>query len=61
MKPLLEFEAVRLVREGRTVLDDASLVVHEGEIVALAGPSGAGKTSVLRIALGLLAPSHGQV
>ena len=40
---------------------DVALEVAAGECVALAGPSGAGKTSVLRAVAGLLAPAHGRV
>jgi molybdate transport system ATP-binding protein len=40
---------------------DVALEVAAGECVALAGPSGAGKTSVLRTVAGLLAPDHGHV
>ncbi len=39
---------------------DAALAVPEGCCLALAGPSGAGKTSVLRIAAGLLDPRAGR-
>jgi molybdate transport system ATP-binding protein len=51
--------------EARTRLGelelDVALDVRAGECVALAGPSGAGKTSVLRVASGLLRPERGRV
>jgi molybdate transport system ATP-binding protein len=51
--------------EARTRLGglalDVALKVREGECLALAGPSGAGKTSVLRVAAGLLRPERGRV
>jgi len=40
---------------------DVELAVERGECLALAGPSGAGKTSVLRVAAGLLRPAQGRV
>lgn len=46
---------------GRTVLEQAELVLAEGEIVALVGPSGCGKTTLLQIAAGLIDPLKGLV
>jgi molybdate transport system ATP-binding protein len=40
---------------------DLSLSVEEGHCLAIAGPSGAGKTSLLRITAGLMAPDSGRV
>jgi ABC-2 type transport system ATP-binding protein len=42
-----------------TALDELSLDVHSGEIFGLIGPDGAGKTTAMRIACGLLLPDSG--
>lgn len=60
--------AALLVMEGAgvrfgdaTPVRNISLTVRPGEVVALDGPSGAGKTTVLRLAAGLLPPATGSV
>jgi zinc transport system ATP-binding protein len=45
---------------GQRVLEDVSLAVEEGEFVAIAGPNGGGKTTLVRIVLGLERPAAGQ-
>jgi zinc transport system ATP-binding protein len=45
---------------GQRVLEDVSLDVGEGEFVAIAGPNGGGKTTLLRLILGIERPSAGQ-
>lgn len=45
----------------RPVLDGLSLAVQQGELLALLGPSGSGKSSVLRLVLGFAAPVRGAV
>ena len=46
---------------GSTVLQDVSLTLRSGEIIALLGRSGCGKSSLLRIVAGLSRPTSGQV
>ncbi len=47
--------------EGRPALKGVSLRVRAGEIVGLAGPDGAGKTTLVRLLAGLLKPTAGKV
>jgi len=50
------------VRFGeRTVLDHVALTVADGEVVALLGPSGVGKSTLLRVIAGLLVADRGTV
>lgn len=46
--------------EGRPVLKNVSLEGKKGEIVALVGPSGEGKTTIIRMILGLIKPDKGK-
>lgn len=46
---------------GEPVLQDVSLQVNAGEMIAIVGPSGEGKTTLLRLLLGLVSPSEGAV
>jgi zinc transport system ATP-binding protein len=47
-------------RPGQRVLEDVSLRIGEGEFVAVAGPNGGGKTTLVRLVLGLIRPSEGR-
>lgn len=58
---LIAFEEVSLHYGGEIALDDISLAVDPGELLAIVGPSGAGKTSTLRLLQGLVRPTSGRL
>lgn len=59
----IEFDKVTVRHAGRSEasLDSASLVVESGETVALVGPSGIGKSTLLDVLLGFVEPAQGRV
>ena len=46
---------------GEQVLEDINLTVYERDFVGLIGPNGGGKTTLIRVLLGLLPPTRGEV
>jgi phosphonate transport system ATP-binding protein len=58
---VLTFERVTARYGSRTALESVSFALRPGERVALVGPSGAGKTTIFRLAYGAFAPSAGRV
>lgn len=61
MTSSLEARSLSLVRDGTVVLNDVSFAVAPGEVYALLGGNGAGKSTTLLTFLGFLAPSGGTV
>ncbi len=59
--PVLQVHAVTLLRQEKQVLSGVSLTVPFGAHMALVGPNGSGKTSLLQLMAGRLRPSQGQV
>ena len=47
--------------KGRTVVDNVSINVEQGEIVGLLGPNGAGKTTTFYMIVGLIKPNEGRI
>jgi zinc/manganese transport system ATP-binding protein len=59
--PVLSVESVGVVLSGRRILEDVSFSVSPGEFTGLIGSNGTGKTTLLRVVLGLQRPSSGRV
>jgi phospholipid/cholesterol/gamma-HCH transport system ATP-binding protein len=55
------FERVNLAFDDHVVLDDLSFVVPTGSMRILLGPSGSGKSVILKLILGLLKPDSGSI
>ena len=58
---MLSIEELRVCYDGFIAVDSASLNVSAGQIVSLIGANGAGKSSLLSAAAGLLKPERGKV
>ncbi len=59
--PLLELRDIHKSFGNNAVLNGVDLTVHSGEAIAIIGPSGTGKSTILRIVCGLLAPEQGEL
>ena len=59
--PAVELRGVTLRRRGQTVLENVDLRIGRDEYMAVLGPNGSGKTSLLLVILGLLEPQAGTV
>jgi phospholipid/cholesterol/gamma-HCH transport system ATP-binding protein len=58
---MIEVDGLRYASAGRLIFDGLSLVVPRGRITAIMGPSGTGKTTLLRMITGQLRPAAGRV
>jgi ABC-2 type transport system ATP-binding protein len=61
MTPPLETRGLSKHARRGWALKDLSLTIPEGAVVGLAGPNGAGKSALLELAVGLLAPTEGEI
>src|SRR5205085_1075539 len=61
IQPKIEFRDVSLAFGQKVVLDGVSFLVMPGEMKVILGQSGSGKSTILRLALGLLKADAGQI
>ena len=58
---IVEIKNVWFAYNGQTVLEDVSLDIRQGDFIAMIGPNGGGKTTLLKLMLGLLRPNKGAI
>ena len=62
LKNILEVKGLtKVFEDGKTVFKDLSFIVNEGEFLSILGSSGCGKTTLLRILIGLIEPTNGKI
>lgn len=59
--PVIQFKQVHMAFGEKVVLDEVSFEVAKGETLAVIGPSGTGKSTVLKLLIGLLKPNSGDI
>lgn len=61
MNQLLELKNITAGYEGKPILQQVNFSIHEGDFIGVIGPNGGGKTTLLKVILGLLKPFSGEV
>jgi len=59
--PAIEFRDVTMIFDDRKILDNLSFKVMKGETKIILGGSGCGKSTTIKLVLGLLKPDSGQI
>ena len=60
-QPMIKIRQLKIAFGEKVVLNDLDLDVYAGETLAVIGPSGTGKSTVIKVLTGLLAPTSGSV
>lgn len=60
-EPLIELKGVSISFDSNKVLDNVDLTIYRGEALGIIGPSGTGKSTILRVIAGLIAPDSGEI
>ncbi len=60
-KKVIEARNIRKEYEGRVLIEDFSTIIMRGDRIGIIGPNGTGKTTLINILLGKLAPDNGEI
>lgn len=60
-RKMLRIESLYLSLDGKSILEDINLEIKEGDFLALIGPNGGGKSTLIRCILGFLKPNKGNI
>lgn len=58
---IIEVRDMTFSYSGRAVLEEVSVTIHAGEFVAIIGPNGGGKTTLIKLMMGLIHPRRGSI
>ncbi len=61
MSTLFNIESLTAGYEEKIVLSDVTMAVEENDFIGIIGPNGGGKTTLLKVILGLLKPLSGRI
>lgn len=60
-EPVIDISGVNLTYGGTSILEDVELQVEHGDFLAVLGPNGGGKSTLLKLLLGLIKPDSGTI
>ena len=58
---MVKLEQISIAYQNNLILEDVNLEIKQGEIVCIIGPSGSGKSSLIRVINHLIEPTKGKV
>ena len=61
MNPVIELKDIWVHYEDKSILEGINLIVKENDFLGIIGPNGGGKTTLLKVVLGLIKPNKGEV
>jgi len=61
MKKIIKFENVSFCYQIKPVLKDVNLSIYQGDFIGIIGPNGGGKTTLLKLLMGILTPHKGKI